>query len=87
MISPFEDPDAIFSVVVNDELQYTLWPDYADVPRGWTIVLGYKPRKECLAFVERHWTNLRPPRLTGRTSGAIPPTGRGDAGRGDAGRP
>jgi MbtH protein len=69
MINPFDDPDAHFSVVVNDELQYSLWPDYADIPFGWNVALRRKPRQECLDFIRKHWTDLRPRRLTADSPG------------------
>jgi MbtH protein len=64
MLNPFDDPDALFSVVVNDELQYSLWPEFADVPFGWNVALRHRPRQECLDFIRKHWTDLRPCRLT-----------------------
>jgi hypothetical protein len=32
--NPFEDPDANYLVLVNDENQHSLWPVFADVPDG-----------------------------------------------------
>lgn len=34
-VNPFDDPDATFLVLVNDEGQHSLWPAFADVPDGW----------------------------------------------------
>jgi MbtH protein len=33
--NPFEDPDAEYLVLINDEGQHSLWPVFADVPDGW----------------------------------------------------
>lgn len=63
MSSPFDDPDAQYLVVVNAEAQYSLWPAFADVPAGWTVVLPATGRAECLDHIERHWTDLRPASL------------------------
>jgi MbtH protein len=63
MTSPFEDPDARYLVVVNHELQHALWPAFADLPAGWSVALPAASRQECLAYVERHWTDLRPASL------------------------
>jgi hypothetical protein len=30
------------------------------VPAGWTVVLADATRADCLAYVEEHWTDLRP---------------------------
>jgi MbtH protein len=29
---------AIYTVVVNDEVQYSIWPDYKEIPNGWRAV-------------------------------------------------
>ena len=58
--NPFDDENGEFLVVVNDEDQHSLWPAFADVPAGWRTVFGTAGRAECLAYVEEHWTDLRP---------------------------
>ncbi|CAL9658810.1 MULTISPECIES: MbtH family protein [unclassified Streptomyces] len=60
MTNPFEDPDGVYLVLVNDENQHSLWPDFADVPAGWRAVHGPASRQSCLEYVETHWTDLRP---------------------------
>lgn len=60
MANPFEDPDAQFRVLVNDEGQHSLWPLTVDVPAGWEIAFGPGARQECLDFIERNWTDMRP---------------------------
>ena len=52
-----------FSVVVNDEEQHSLWPAGKAVPRGWRTVHGPASRQDCLAYVETHWTDIRPKSL------------------------
>jgi len=63
MSSPFDDPDARYLVVVNGESQHALWPAFAGVPAGWTLALPASSRQECLDYVERHWTDMRPASL------------------------
>ena len=58
--NPFDDENGTFHVLVNDEDQHSLWPTFADVPAGWRVVLGESAGPECLAYVEEHWTDLRP---------------------------
>jgi len=58
--NPFDDPEGVFLVLVNDEGQHSLWPSFADVPAGWTVVFGEDTRDACLAYVEENWTDLRP---------------------------
>ncbi|MGV9340476.1 MbtH family protein [Streptomyces sp. NPDC003688] len=72
MTNPFENPDGIYSVLVNDEGQHSLWPDFADVPAGWRVAHGPAGRQECLDYVETHWTDMRPKSL-------IESSGRGPA--------
>jgi len=63
MTNPFEDQDAAFSVLVNAERQYSLWPEFADVPDGWTVEHGPDSHAACLEYVEQHWTDMRPKSL------------------------
>ncbi|RZQ64699.1 MbtH family protein [Amycolatopsis suaedae] len=60
MSNPFDDADGTFLVLVNDEGQHSLWPEFAAVPAGWTTVFGPCPKQECLDYVEANWTDLRP---------------------------
>jgi MbtH protein len=58
--NPFEDPDAKYLVLINDEGQHSLWPVFADVPDGWEVIFGEDGRQECLDFIEKNWTDMRP---------------------------
>jgi uncharacterized protein YbdZ (MbtH family) len=61
--NPFDDENGTFFVLVNDEEQHSLWPTFAAVPAGWRIVFGESgqtSRQECVDYVDRHWTDLRP---------------------------
>ncbi|MCX5136798.1 MbtH family protein [Streptomyces sp. NBC_00340] len=63
MTNPFENPEGLYRVLVNDEGQYSLWPDFVDVPAGWTVVHGPGPRRACLDHIESNWTDMRPKSL------------------------
>ncbi len=63
MSNPFENPEGVYSVLVNDENQHSLWPDFVDIPAGWTAVHGPASRQECLEYIETHWTDMRPKSL------------------------
>jgi MbtH protein len=63
MSNPFEDPDAKYLVLINDEGQHSLWPVFADVPDGWQVIYGEDGRQECLDFIEKSWTDMRPKSL------------------------
>jgi MbtH protein len=61
--NPFEDEDAQYLVLINDEGQHSLWPVFADVPDGWEVIFGEAGRQECLDFIEKNWTDMRPKSL------------------------
>ncbi|MEV0895346.1 MbtH family protein [Actinoplanes sp. NPDC049802] len=61
--NPFEDDDATYLVLVNDEGQHSLWPSFAEVPAGWTVALPESSRADCLEYVEKNWTDMRPASL------------------------
>lgn len=61
--NPFDDESASFFVMINDEGQYSIWPAFADIPKGWNVVLGPEKRRACLDHVEQHWTDMRPKTL------------------------
>ncbi|MFF4691818.1 MbtH family protein [Streptomyces sp. NPDC003233] len=63
MTNPFDDNEAVFSVLVNGEGQYSLWPVFADIPEGWTAEITEGSREACLAYIEEHWTDMRPKSL------------------------
>jgi len=66
MSSFFEDENGEYLVLVNDEGQYSLWRTFKQVPAGWTAVGPRGPRAECLAYIESHWTDMRPKSLIER---------------------
>ncbi|MEU1204840.1 MbtH family protein [Nocardia sp. NPDC005825] len=62
-VNPFDDDDGSFYVLVNDEDQHSLWPAFAEVPKGWRTVFGEASRASCVEYVEHHWTDMRPASL------------------------
>jgi MbtH protein len=69
MANPFEDPEASYLVLVNDEGQHSLWPSFAQVPAGWNAVRGPDGRDACLAHIEENWTDMRPRSLAEQMDG------------------
>ncbi|MEU2396022.1 MbtH family protein [Streptomyces sp. NPDC007369] len=63
MTNPFDDQDGTFLVLVNQENQHSLWPQFADVPDGWTVAHGPGSHAACLEYVEQTWTDMRPKSL------------------------
>lgn len=64
MSDPFDDDQGVFLVLVNSEHQHSLWPEFAEIPAGWSAVFGPDKRQACLDYVETHWTDMRPASLT-----------------------
>lgn len=64
-----DDDDERYVVLVNNEEQYSLWPEGKVVPAGWndTGVAGLKA--ECTSYVDRNWTDMRPLSLRRRMDG------------------
>ncbi|MFI9585707.1 MbtH family protein [Streptomyces sp. NPDC052236] len=63
MTNPFEDEDAPYFVLINDESQYSLWPRFAEIPEGWKAVFGEASRADCLDYINENWTDMRPKSL------------------------
>lgn len=69
MANPFEDDTRTYLALVNDEGQYSLWPADIDVPSGWVAQHGALSRLDCLAYIEEHWTDMRPASLARAMAG------------------
>ncbi|TFZ49824.1 MbtH family protein [Serratia proteamaculans] len=61
--NPFDDEQQICLIVCNDQLQYSLWPEFSAVPAGWTSVFGPAARPLCVLWLEQHWQDMRPASL------------------------
>ena len=60
MTNPFDDNDAEYLVLVNEEGQYSLWPAHVEIPKGWTATGPRGKRQVCLEWVDANWIDLRP---------------------------
>ena len=54
------EKDDICRVVVNDEEQYSVWPDGREIPAGWRDEGFVGPRARCLEHIDSVWTDMRP---------------------------
>lgn len=61
----FDDENADYFVVVNDEEQYSIWPAsrVEHLPSGWYTVGDARSRDEALTHIEQVWTDMRPKSL------------------------
>ena len=49
-----------YTVVMNHEEQYSIWPAERELPPGWQAVGRTGPKDECLAYIKEVWTDMRP---------------------------
>jgi MbtH protein len=56
----FDDDERTYQVVVNDEEQYSIWPTDRPAPSGWSATGPAGPRQECLDYIGKVWTDMRP---------------------------
>jgi MbtH protein len=49
-----------YLVVMNDEEQYSIWLADRQLPLGWHAVGTSGTKAECLAHIEKVWTDMRP---------------------------
>ena len=56
----------IYTVVMNHEEQYSIWPADRERPLGWSAVGKTGLKAECLAYIEEVWTDMRPRSLRER---------------------
>src|SRR5580698_2676575 len=47
-------------VVVNDDEQYSVWPEYRPVPPGWRSVGPVGAKSACLERIAEVWTDMQP---------------------------
>lgn len=50
----------IYTVVINDEEQYSIWAEYREIPYGWRAVGKTGSKSECLEYIKEVWTDMRP---------------------------
>ena len=55
-----EDSEAEYTVIINHEEQYSIWPNWKAVPAGWRMAGKTGTKPECLAYVNEVWTDIRP---------------------------
>jgi MbtH protein len=58
--NPFEDNNAPYVVLKNNEDQYSLWPVAINVPAGWNVVNPSNTREASLEYIENNWKDMRP---------------------------
>jgi MbtH protein len=49
-----------YTVVINEEEQYSIWLADRELPAGWRAVGKTGPKADCLEYVDKVWTDMRP---------------------------
>jgi MbtH protein len=55
-----EEDNRDYTVVINDEEQYSIWLADRPVPNGWKAVGKSGKKAECLKHIGEVWTDMRP---------------------------
>ena len=68
-----DEDTTLYRVVVNHEEQYSIWPVERELPAGWRDAGKEGPKDQCLAFINEHWTDMRPLSLQKQMAAASKP--------------
>jgi MbtH protein len=55
-----EEGRTIYKVVANHEQQYSIWPADRENPLGWKDAGPSGSKSECLEYIRKVWTDMRP---------------------------
>ena len=67
-----EDDSSVYTVVVNDEEQYSIWRADRSLPLGWREGGATGTKAECLHYIEEVWLDMRPLSLRKAMAAAEP---------------
>ena len=60
-MSSSKDEEVMFyTIVVNNNEQYSIWPAEREVPDGWKKVGVKGTKNQCLEFIQQVWTDMTP---------------------------
>ena len=55
--------DFDYKVLINQEGQYSIWPEMKQAPLGWKETGPTGSKQEVLEWVKAQWTDMRPASL------------------------
>ncbi len=58
-VNPFDEPKNQFIVLINHNGQYSLWPEFRQIPSGWKNIFGPTTKNDCIQYVESNWQDIR----------------------------
>jgi MbtH protein len=69
MNSEEREDTRIYKVVINHEDQYSIWLAAKPNPSGWRDEGKTGQKKDCLAYIQEVWTDMRPRSLREKMDG------------------
>lgn len=54
------EEQTLYTVVINHEQQYSIWPVGREVPAGWREAGMQGTKPDCMAYINTQWTDMRP---------------------------
>jgi len=69
-MSQDSEDTTLYTAVVNQEEQYSIWPADRELPLGWTAAGTPGLKAEVLAWIEEVWTDMRPKSLRDKMQAA-----------------
>lgn len=55
-----QEDTTLYTVVVNTEEQYSIWPATQEIPLGWKAAGKTGVKQDCLSYIKEVWTDMRP---------------------------
>lgn len=59
----------LFSVVINHEAQYSIWPRGKEIPNGWQKEGKVGNKSDCLEYINNAWSDIRPQSIRRKSNG------------------
>ncbi|PEL51564.1 MbtH family protein [Bacillus wiedmannii] len=50
----------VYTVVINEEEQYSIWPSRKEIPLGWKASSKSGTKQDCLEHINEVWVDMRP---------------------------
>lgn len=54
------DDEVTYTVVLNEEEQYSIWPTGQQIPVGWKDTGQSGSKQDCLDYIQQIWRDMRP---------------------------
>lgn len=69
MTADGDEDVAIYEVIIDEEMQYSIWPAGQKIPAGWKSAGKSGKQQECLDYIKEVWTDMRPLSLRTKLEG------------------